>query len=261
MINFVFERNWHFTDSRTLATHRLFLITHGEGVFSTSTGNYDISKGDVFIVFQASEFTLINTNDLQFYYVSYVGKRSTLLHERIHNISTSPVFHSFDKLIPFWKDSITRAQPVNIDLVAESVLYYALSYLSVCFPNERKIDLEHCDDKKQLLRIKEYIDHHFLECDISVKNLSKLFGYNDKYLGRRLVVFLGVGVSTYIKQLRMQYAKKMINSGYSVISNIAQACGYQDPLYFSRVFKEFYGCSPSEMLNRLRVSGEYSTLD
>jgi AraC-like DNA-binding protein len=30
------------------------------------------------------------------------------------------------------------------------------------------------------------------------------------------------------------------------VSQIAEACGYSDPLYFSRVFKKYFGVAPSE---------------
>ena len=47
---------------------------------------------------------------------------------------------------------------------------------------------------------------------------------------------------------RMYHAKQMIDSGdFNTIKEVAQTVGYNDPLYFSKVFKKIYGLSPSDM--------------
>lgn len=51
---------------------------------------------------------------------------------------------------------------------------------------------------------------------------------------------------------RMKLAKNLLQSGISnqysayTVSQIAEACGFAEPLYFSRVFKKYYGISPTE---------------
>ncbi len=43
-------------------------------------------------------------------------------------------------------------------------------------------------------------------------------------------------------------------SHYSV-TQIAEACGFAEPLYFSRVFKKYYGVAPSYYLKNLNENG------
>ena len=51
--------------------------------------------------------------------------------------------------------------------------------------------------------------------------------------------------SKYLADLRMQSAADMLRSGTgSSISEVSRMCGFQDPLYFSRMFKKKYGVSP-----------------
>jgi AraC-like DNA-binding protein len=55
----------------------------------------------------------------------------------------------------------------------------------------------------------------------------------------------------YLLKLRMELAKSIITSGvenqYSryTVSQVAEMCGFSEPLYFSRVFKKYYGYPPS----------------
>ena len=48
--------------------------------------------------------------------------------------------------------------------------------------------------------------------------------------------------------LRMKNAESLLSAMWSrefTVAEIAQMCGFEDALYFSRVFKKYYGCSPT----------------
>ncbi len=50
----------------------------------------------------------------------------------------------------------------------------------------------------------------------------------------------------YIISKRISDAKAIMDSGeYEKVQEVAAQVGYSDPLYFSKVFKKFYGISPS----------------
>ena len=62
----------------------------------------------------------------------------------------------------------------------------------------------------------------------------------------------GATPRTYLENARMELAANLLSSGvtnkysnYSV-SQVAEACGYSEPMYFSRVFKKHFGVAPSE---------------
>ncbi|MNZ77808.1 HTH-type transcriptional activator Btr [compost metagenome] len=57
---------------------------------------------------------------------------------------------------------------------------------------------------------------------------------------------IGITVSDYVTQYRMQQAKELISRSGTKLSDIAEKVGYNDPGYFSKSFKKFYGYSPSE---------------
>lgn len=50
----------------------------------------------------------------------------------------------------------------------------------------------------------------------------------------------------YLKQYRIQQAAKSLTESRDKISDIAVACGFQDMSYFTKVFREILGCSPTE---------------
>lgn len=85
----------------------------------------------------------------------------------------------------------------------------------------------------------------------SLKNLPLNYDYVRKLFKKET----GVTPHEYLISSRMELAKEMLLSGITnsfsnyTISQIAEACGFAEPLYFSRVFKKYYGISPSEYKN------------
>jgi AraC-like DNA-binding protein len=68
-------------------------------------------------------------------------------------------------------------------------------------------------------------------------------------LNRKLRSLVGVTAAQLLIDARMQRARQLLEShDYQGISDIAYRCGYSDPRYFSRCFKQKYGVAPSDYL-------------
>ena len=71
--------------------------------------------------------------------------------------------------------------------------------------------------------------------------------FSAEYLCKKFQKELGCTPNQYLVRLRMEHAEKMLQQrAYGLsIKEIAEACGYADALYFSRVFRVATGRSPS----------------
>ena len=69
-------------------------------------------------------------------------------------------------------------------------------------------------------------------------------------LNRKLRSLVGITATQLLIDARMQRARNMLRSVSESdsrnIADIAYSCGYTDPRYFSRCFKQRYGVTPSE---------------
>ena len=66
-------------------------------------------------------------------------------------------------------------------------------------------------------------------------------------LNRKIIAVTGMNPTAYIIQMRIGIAKKMLDSDYfAPIGDIAAKCGFDDVSYFSRVFKQICGMTPSQ---------------
>lgn len=57
---------------------------------------------------------------------------------------------------------------------------------------------------------------------------------------------IGTAPIRYLKRYRLQQAARLLTESREKISDIAVRCGFQDMSYFTRVFRENFGCTPTE---------------
>lgn len=102
------------------------------------------------------------------------------------------------------------------------------------------------------------IDSRLSDSSFSLENFLKSLPLNYDYVRKLFKKEVGLTPHEYLTAKRMELAKSVILSGianqYSnyTVSQIAETCGYSEPLYFSRVFKKYYGVAPSEYTSRNR---------
>ena len=77
--------------------------------------------------------------------------------------------------------------------------------------------------------------------------------FNYDYLRKQFQEKIGLTPLKYQTNLRMKKAKSMLTAAGGQehsIAEVAESCGFKDALYFSRVFKKYYGCSPSDFVQK-----------
>ena len=65
-------------------------------------------------------------------------------------------------------------------------------------------------------------------------------------LSRKLNGITGYSTISYVLQVKLNKAKKMLSDTNISITEVSDACGFNDASYFSRVFKKEFGLSPSQ---------------
>lgn len=101
----------------------------------------------------------------------------------------------------------------------------------------------------QFTEVLDYIDYHY-DDDITIPFLSQKFGYDSSYFCRKFKAQTGITCIEYINALRLDHAAILLKGTNSAVNEISANCGFSDPNYFSRCFKEKYGVSPSKWRER-----------
>ena len=101
-------------------------------------------------------------------------------------------------------------------------------------------------DRDFISKLQNIAEKHMDEVDFTVEQLSREMNMSVSQLNRKLKAIINQTSSQYITSLRMQRAMDLLKNNGGNIAEISWKTGYEDPGYFSKVFKAYYGFLPSE---------------
>lgn len=101
------------------------------------------------------------------------------------------------------------------------------------------------DVSRQIRACCDYIELH-AEDDISIETLAEQAGYSKYYLSRKFKDETGATVTEYIKAARVERAKLLLAATELSIQEIAEKLHFCSRSYFSTVFLQTAGCTPTE---------------
>ena len=95
-------------------------------------------------------------------------------------------------------------------------------------------------------QIKNYIEMHYTEENLSLTVLSGHFSISESYLCVIFKKTFDITINQYIINLRMSKAKQYLTESNRKIKEISELVGYRDCNYFIRLFKKTYHITPSD---------------
>jgi DNA-binding response OmpR family regulator len=97
--------------------------------------------------------------------------------------------------------------------------------------------------KKVIKQIHEHMNDH----SFGSAQLAHKLQFSESQVYRKLKAISGKSTAVFIRSVRLQRAKELILTTDQNISEIAYDVGFNDPSWFSRVFKEEFGFIPSDL--------------
>ncbi len=106
--------------------------------------------------------------------------------------------------------------------------------------------LENVFVKKVTLEIEAQLSNE----SFSVEQLARNLFMSYSQLQRKLNALIGMSPNHFIRHLRLQKSKQLLGNTDDTILNISMNCGFSDPSYFAKVFKQEFGITPQEWRNK-----------
>ena len=104
-------------------------------------------------------------------------------------------------------------------------------------------------------RVRAWIEGHYAE-DLSLTSMATRF-YIDRFqLSRLFKKAFGINYQDYILRVRMEQAVRLMARPELDLAQIARAVGYDDPGYFSSVFRKYHGVSPRSYRKSMERGGK-----
>lgn len=106
------------------------------------------------------------------------------------------------------------------------------------------------EENRTMLKAIFHLEDHYLE-EVAIEDLARIAHLRECQFRRKFKRLKGMSPVKYRNHLRLTKAAEMLRSGeYSVVET-AMSVGFDDPNYFSRLFKDQFGQSPTQYIDRI----------
>lgn len=101
-------------------------------------------------------------------------------------------------------------------------------------------------DKKLLDVFDLWIYSHIDDSQLSVDDAAEAMGYNRSKFFRKIKSLTGQSPADYIKTIRLNKAVELLKSETTTVAEVCYKVGFNNPNYFAKVFKAYFGVSPKK---------------
>ena len=105
-------------------------------------------------------------------------------------------------------------------------------------------------DHRMMQRVTAYVEEHLADAEMSVVQMSEAAAMSRSVLQRKMKTLMGVTPGEFLRQARIRKACQLLQDSSLTVSEVAFQCGFADPKYFSRTFRQSMGVTPTEYKNK-----------
>lgn len=106
--------------------------------------------------------------------------------------------------------------------------------------------------EKFITDLRLYVQKHLANPDLNVDDLAGTMGLSRSQLYRKIKLLTGYAPNELIRLIRVEYGKQLLMQNTQNISEIAYQIGFSSPSYFAKCFKDLYGESPTEFVEKMK---------
>lgn len=130
---------------------------------------------------------------------------------------------------------------------ALSVAYEILALIE----ERHNADYFQISKNRPFFEVRDKLLNDFGNPSLEVSKIYEQYGFSDKYFRERFRTLFGSTPTQYLINLRLNEAARLLSSGICSVGEVAEAVGFSDIYYFSRLFKKRFLCSPGNFKNHL----------
>jgi DNA-binding response OmpR family regulator len=150
------------------------------------------------------------------------------------------------------------SKPISVDLLALTIRNILEQkrkskerYLNDYYAEARGL-VSSEKDKALLDKLYETLEEHLTNSDLDVEFLCGEVGVSKTRLFTKIKSITGQSIVEFIRTFRLKRSVQIMTEEAVPLNEVAYRVGFQDPSYFSKVFKKEFGKSPTQFLESLR---------
>ncbi|QYR20579.1 AraC family transcriptional regulator [Paenibacillus sp. sptzw28] len=227
-------------------------VLSGSGTFTCADKQYELQQGQTFLIppEQLISYASSESDPWRYRWIAFEGRMAAGLAASVGLSDHQPVIDTEkNKRIGVLFHSIERTfRHGGAAAHLRSVGYLHLlfgEFSSTLQPQDGSAQRTGNDGEALIRQIIRYLSTQYAE-PVTIERMADSLGYNRAYLSRLFKQRTGLTPVTFLLKLRIDKARLLLRERPELtIEQIAASVGLQDPLYFSKQFRRFYGLPPS----------------
>ncbi len=223
----------------------IHFVVSGSGTLRCNQQEYKIHAGELFITYpaQVSAYQADSEDPWQYNWVGFNGTDARRLVKMTGFSRQQPVLRSDDaeltgNLLRRIADAGDNTAAADAEMAG--CLYLFLAHLIRMNQNTSTANPR----QTYVTGALRYIQYNYAN-DIGVNDIAHYVGISRSQLYRAFLQDFGVSPHTYLQTYRINEACSLLHDPAYSVAEVAGSVGFNDPLYFSRVFKSIKGTTPS----------------
>ncbi len=216
----------------------LHYVVHGHGVFHSGGKSYPVRAGQFFVIrpFEVTEYQADSQEPWEYIWIGFTAGMSLPEKLQTTNVFTS---HRCGRIFSSLLDA--EAMQEGRELYLCGKIHQILSQIL----QEEKSEPDYVE------LAKNYIESNYMK-NISILELARKLNLNRSYFSSLFHKKTGKSPQQYLTRYRMEKASQlMVEYGYTP-GQASLSTGYADIFSFSRMFKRYFGVSPTEYCQNRR---------
>ncbi|TCR00609.1 AraC-like DNA-binding protein [Neorhizobium sp. JUb45] len=192
-------------------------------------------------------------DEWEFFWISMNGEEALRIHRSILSI-TGPILHLQSQTIDHLAHCCHRlVNGGETPGLASAIAYEAaMTLYDDVFGSHPNFGQEYRTMQHVLSHIESHLDER-----LSVSDLAQVAGLSRAHFSRIFAANEGLPPAEFVLQRRLRRAAKLLTKAADMpIKEVAALCGFEDPNYFSKVFRRLYDINPSDF----RTTGMYASV-
>lgn len=101
-------------------------------------------------------------------------------------------------------------------------------------------------EQKLRAQLDLWLANHLTDPHLSIDAFAQQMGYGRTTFYKKVKKLTGYTPNDYIRKLRMEQSAELLKDDTQTVAQVAYQVGIDDPYYFSKLFKSYYGISPTQ---------------
>jgi AraC-like DNA-binding protein len=223
-------------------------ITSGKAKYTIDGTDYELNQGDLLYLQSGAKKTAVTYPDSQMH--CFTTSFDSLYSDSTVQPPAFPLVNHIgirrDIVDMFKEMTISWSQQKQGYIIrTRALLMLILHHLAEILT--QKTDRTTSDHR--INKVIRTIASHYAD-KITVKGLADDVHLDEAYLGHLFKKETGMTVHQHLKQVRVQNAEALLQSGNYKVQEVAELCGFSDVFYFYKSFRELRGFPPSKYMSR-----------